>query len=118
MIQTKSRVYCPSVALAFIRVHVLLEWTRLRHDWILCEILGSDGGESEDDNLLGLAPCRLEVDRRFRNMYSDEYPDNGAVRTSETLVCFNEITWRYIPEGLHIQRNFIYMTMCDVSGLY
>jgi hypothetical protein len=25
-----------------------------------------------------------------------------AVRTSETSVCSNETTWRYIPEGFHL----------------
>jgi hypothetical protein len=27
-----------------------------------------------------------------------------AVRTSDTSVCFNEATWRYIPEDYHTGR--------------
>jgi hypothetical protein len=44
-----------------------------------------------------VAPCSLEVDRRFTSAMMME-----AVRTSETSVYSNETTWRYIPEGCNL----------------
>jgi hypothetical protein len=41
----------------------------------------------------------MEVDRRFRGAY---YLHTGAVRTSETSVCFHETTPRDIPESCHL----------------
>jgi hypothetical protein len=47
----------------------------------------------------------VEVDRRFRGAYYEALIIE-AVRTSETSVCFNKTTLRYIPEGcrLHTRR--------------
>jgi hypothetical protein len=54
------------------------------------------------------APCSIVgVDRRFRGAYCLQQPgDDDEVRTSETSVCYNETTRRYIGEGsnLHTRR--------------
>jgi hypothetical protein len=56
-----------------------------------------------------IVPCSIvEVDRSFRGVYyihhegDDNRPDE-AERTSETLLYIYETTWRYIPEGFHLQ---------------
>jgi hypothetical protein len=88
--------------------HVL---SAILHSIIPCfkvEMSRSHRGEYEDDSLLGYGPCDIvEVDRRFGDTYCLHHqgdkssPDNGAIRTSETLICFYETTWRHIPEGCH-----------------
>jgi hypothetical protein len=44
--------------------------------------------------------CSLEVDRRFTDVINRLMME--AVRTSETLVYFNDTTQSYIPEGSHL----------------
>jgi hypothetical protein len=34
-----------------------------------------------------------------------------TVRISETLVCFNETTWRYIPEGSNLHLALLFMLL-------
>jgi hypothetical protein len=50
----------------------------------------------------------LEVYQRFRGSYCLHHPFitlmMEAVRTSETSVCFNEITRRYVPEDFLLQK--------------
>jgi hypothetical protein len=49
-----------------------------------------------------IAPCSLEVDRRFRNATcACHQGDYGDKHTTETSVYFNETTRRYIQEGCH-----------------
>jgi hypothetical protein len=38
-----------------------------------------------------------------------------AIRTSETSVPFNEIIWRYITEGYHLQVNLVFFTQPTYS---
>jgi len=50
-----------------------------------------------------IAPCIVEVDRRFRGAYSDFIAlMMASVRTSETSVCFNETTRHSISENCHL----------------
>jgi hypothetical protein len=56
-----------------------------------------------------IAPCILTgEDQRFRRAYCDHqhHPDNGTVRTSEMSVYSSQITWRYIPEDSHLNKEY------------
>jgi hypothetical protein len=56
-----------------------------------------------------VAPCSLGADRRFRGAYCLHHysDDDGAVRTSETSVYSNDITWRNISERSNLYGGII-----------
>jgi hypothetical protein len=82
---------------------------------------GSHGGNYEDGrDFWDIAPCSVvEVNRRFRGTHSfhnqgDHRLDDEGICTSETAVCFNETTLRYIPGRLLPWKR--YLTLYNAVG--
>jgi hypothetical protein len=66
----------------------------------ICEISGSQGGESENESLVRYSA--VGIYRRFRGTYASIIMITAmmeAVRTSETSVSSDKTTGSYIPEG-------------------